>query len=122
MERLVLEPGPDHPISIAPNPKHVLVSAGDQTIAETPRAVTLLESGYPGVQYIPREDVDMSLLERSEHRTYCPYKGDCSYYNIRVGDQLVANAVWTYEAPYAAVSEIQGRLAFYPNKVELVER
>jgi uncharacterized protein (DUF427 family) len=122
MERVVLEPGPDHPISIAPNPKRVVVSAAGQTIAETPRAVTLLESGYPAVQYIPREDVDMTLLERSEHRTYCPYKGDCSYYDIRVGDELVANAVWTYETPYAAVSEIQGRLAFYPNKVELVER
>jgi uncharacterized protein (DUF427 family) len=122
MERVVLEPGPDHPISIAPNPKRVVVSTGDHPIAETARAVTLLESGHPGVQYLPREDVDMSLLERSEHRTYCPYKGDCSYYDIRVGDELVANAVWTYETPYAAVSEIQGRLAFHPNKVELAER
>jgi uncharacterized protein (DUF427 family) len=117
----VKTPGPDHPITIERNRGRVVVSVGGRVIADTRAALTLREASYPPVQYIPRKDVDMSLLERTEHATYCPYKGDCAYYSIPVGGQRAANAVWTYEAPYAAVAEIKDHLAFYPDRVDAVE-
>ena len=79
------------------------------------------EAAYPAVQYIPRKDVDMALLDRTDHTTYCPYKGDCSYYSIPLGGERSVNAVWSYEAPYAAVAPIKDYLAFYPNRVDAIE-
>jgi uncharacterized protein (DUF427 family) len=111
-------PGPDHPITIEPNASRVVISAGGRVIADTKEALTLQEAKYPPVQYIPRKDVDMSLLERTDHATYCPYKGDCSYYSIPAGGERSDNAVWTYEAPYAAVAQIKDYLAFYPDRVD----
>ena len=74
----------------------------------------LTKESYPPVQYIPRKDVDMTLLARTDHTTYCPYKGDCAYYSIPLGGVRSTNAVWTYESPYAAVAAIRAYLAFYP--------
>lgn len=114
-------PGPDHPITIEANPLRVVVSVGGRTVADTREALTLREAGYGAVQYIPRKDVDMSLLERTDHATYCPYKGDCAYYSIPLGGERSANAVWTYEAPYPAVAEINGHVAFYPDRVDAIK-
>ncbi len=114
-------PGPDHPITIAPNPKRLIVSVAGRIVAATREALTVREAGYPPVQYIPREDVDMSLLQRTDHSTYCPYKGDCVYYSIPSGGERSVNAVWTYEAPYAAVAAIRDYLAFYPDRVDAIE-
>jgi uncharacterized protein (DUF427 family) len=114
-------PGADHPITIECNPARVVVSVAGRVIADTREALTLREATYPAVQYIPRKDVDMALLERTEHRTYCPYKGDCTYYRIPIGGERSANAVWTYEAPFTAVALIKDHLAFYPDRVDLVE-
>src|ERR1700681_4051316 len=100
-------PGPDHPITIERNPKRVVVSTGGRVLADSRDAMILREAGYPAVQYIPRRDVDMTLLERSAHATYCPYKGDCAYYNIASGGERTLNAVWTYETPYDAVAAIR---------------
>jgi uncharacterized protein (DUF427 family) len=111
-------PGPDHPITIESNPARVVISVADRIIADTRKALTLQEAAYPAVQYIPRQDVDMSLLERTDHSTYCPYKGDCSYYSVPIGGDKSVNAAWSYEAPYAAVAEIKDHLAFYPNRVD----
>jgi Uncharacterized protein conserved in bacteria len=113
-------PGPDHPISIEPNPARVTVSVAGRTVADTRRALTLKEASYGAVQYIPREDVDMTLLERTDHHTYCPYKGDCAYYSIPLGAERSLNAVWTYEAPYAAVAAIKDHVAFYPQRVDAI--
>ena len=88
---------------------------------DTRDALTLRESTYPPVQYIPRKDVDLTLLERTYHATYCPYKGDANYFNIPSGGDRSANAVWTYEEPYAAVAAIKDRLAFYPDRVDPIE-
>jgi uncharacterized protein (DUF427 family) len=90
-------------------------------IADTRDSLTLREAEYPEVYYIPRKDVQMSLLERTDHATYCPYKGDCAYYSIPIGGDKSTNAVWTYEAPYAAVAAIKDYLAFYPDRVEVIE-
>ena len=119
--RPVWVPGPDHPIAIDRNPNRVMVSAGGRVIADTVNALTLREAGYPAVQYIPREDVDMALLEPSDHQTYCPYKGDCSYFSIANGDERLVNAVWSYEMPFPAVSSIGGHLAFYRDRVDFFE-
>jgi uncharacterized protein (DUF427 family) len=113
-------PGPDHPITIERNASRVVVWVGGRIIADTQQALTLREAKYPAVQYIPRNDVDMSLLVRTDHATYCPYKGDAAYYDISVGGKHSANAVWTYEAPYAAVADINNYLAFYPDRVDAI--
>ena len=119
--RPILTPGPDHPISISPNPRRVRVWAAEMLIADTANALTLSEAGYPPVHYIPRSDVDMNRLERTDHESYCPYKGDASYYSVVALGAAGANAGWTYEQPYAAVSPIAGHLAFYPSSVSVTE-
>jgi uncharacterized protein (DUF427 family) len=111
-------PGPDHPISIEANPSHVVVTAGGRIIADTRDALTLREATYPAVQYIPRRDVDFGALRRTKHSTFCPYKGDASYYSISVGGDRSINAVWTYETPFEAMAEISGYVAFYPDRVD----
>ncbi len=115
------QPGPDHPITIARNDKRVRVTFAGKTIADTTRALSLKEARYPAVNYIPRADVDMAALTRSEHKSHCPYKGDANYFGIGVDGKSAANAVWTYEAPYAAVAEIKDHLAFYPDRVDAIE-
>jgi uncharacterized protein (DUF427 family) len=111
-------PGPDHPISIEANPSRVTVRVGSRVIADTRDALTLREASYPPVQYIPRRDVDMSALTRSTHTTYCPYKGDASYYDIPAGGSRSINAVWTYETPFEATAQIKGYVAFYADRVD----
>ncbi len=112
-------PGPDHPITITQNPRRVRVTAGDIVIAETTKALTLKEAKYPAVQYVPRQDANMALLERTDRVTHCPYKGDASYFSIKADGKTLDNAIWTYETPFPAMAEIAGRLAFYPNKVRI---
>ncbi len=118
--RQVLIPGPDHPITVAPNPRRVVVTANGKVIADTTAALTLREASYPAVQYIPRADADLTALERSGHHSYCPYKGEASYFTIP-GIEQGENAIWTYETPYEAVAEIEGHLAFYPDRVTIEE-
>jgi uncharacterized protein (DUF427 family) len=101
-------------------PVRVVVSVAGSTVADTKEALTLREASYPPVWYIPRKDVNMSLLERSEHTTYCPYKGDCAYYSIPIGGSRSVNAVGTYEQPYSAIAEIKGYIAFYPTRVDAI--
>jgi uncharacterized protein (DUF427 family) len=121
IERSVRIPGPDHPITIESHPKHVVVAYRGDVIADTHQALRLTEATYPGVLYIPRADVKMTRLTRSEQKTYCPYKGECSYYSLPAGDARAVNAVWTYETPYESVAAIREHLAFYPDRVEITE-
>lgn len=114
-------PGPDHPITITQNPRRVRVTAGDIVIAETSKALTLREAKYPAVQYVPRQDANMALLERTDRVTHCPYKGDANYYSVKADGKTLDNAIWTYETPYPAMTEISGHLAFYPDKVKIEE-
>ena len=114
-------PGADHPITVEPNPARIVVKLGGKVIADTREALTLREAAYPAVLYIPRKDTDMTLLERTEHTTYCPYKGDCSYFSIPSGGERSVNSVWTYEHPYTAVAAIKDHLAFYPDRVDSIE-
>jgi uncharacterized protein (DUF427 family) len=114
-------PGPDHPITIAPSASRVRVMLGGKVIADTRRALTLRETSLPAVHYIPREDVDMTLLSRTAHATHCPYKGDASYFTVSVNGRAAENAAWSYEQPFPAMSTIAGRLAFYPERVDGIE-
>jgi len=120
--RPVLTPGPDHPISVEPEPGRIVVKAAGRTLVDTRRALKLREANYPPVFYIPRDDVDMRLLKRTKHVTYCPYKGKCNYYSIPSAGERSLNAVWTYEEPYDAVHEIKEHIAFYPDRVDSIER
>ncbi len=113
-------PDAEHPITVEPNPERVVVTVAGRVVADTRAALTLREASYPPVQYIPRRDIDMALLERTEHATYCPYKGDCAYYSIPLGGERAVNAAWTYEDPYDAVATIKGHIAFYPNRVDSI--
>lgn len=115
-------PGPDHPIAITPNPRRVRVTADGKAIADSTSALALKEASYPVVNYIPRADVDMTLLTRTAHTTHCPYKGDASYYSIEIDGKTIENAVWSYETPFPAMNAIKEYLAFYPNKVKIEEQ
>jgi uncharacterized protein (DUF427 family) len=119
--RTIKIPGPDHPITVARNPKRVVVTLNGQVIADTTDALTLREASYPAVQYIPRKDVDMAALERSATNSWCPYKGEASYFSIPAGGERSVDAIWTYETPHEAVAEIKDHLAFYPNRIDAIE-
>lgn len=114
-------PGPDHPITIEKNPDRMIVTAGGKVVADTRDALSLQEAAYAAVQYIPRDDVDLGLLQPSDHETYCPFKGEATYYSIPAGGEASVNAVWTYENPYDAVAEIRDHVAFYPDRVDSIE-
>lgn len=113
--------GPEHPISITQSDRRIIVKVAGQLVADTNAALRLEEASYPSVLYIPRADVDMSKLQHTAHSTYCPYKGDCSYYSIPSGGAKSSNAVWSYEKPYASVIKIRQYLAFYPTRVDSIE-
>jgi len=117
-EREIKQPGPEHPITIRPNPARLTVSIAGQVLADTTRALTLQEADYPPVQYIPLADVASSLFEPSDHATYCPYKGEAGYYSIPAGGERSVNAVWYYADPYPAVAEIKDHVAFYTDRVD----
>jgi uncharacterized protein (DUF427 family) len=121
MEKTIKIPGPDHPITIEKSPSRVVVSIAGRIVADTRDALTVREAKYPPVHYIPRKDVDMSLLERTDHATYCPYKGDSAYYSIPLGGERSTNAVWTYESPYESVASIKDHVAFYPDRIDSIE-
>lgn len=113
---------PTHPITVTPNPNRVRVLFGGRIVADTVKALDLKEANYPVVVYVPRADVDFSLLKRTAHSTHCPYKGDASYFSIEVGGKIAENAIWSYEAPKSDMREIAGFVAFYPNRVEAIEQ
>jgi uncharacterized protein (DUF427 family) len=112
-------PGPDHQISIVPSTDRVLVRSGGTTIADSRSTLVLRETNYPPVRYVPLADVDRSLLVASDLTTYCPYKGDASYYSVISDREGGTDAVWFYDQPYPAVSEIKDHVAFYPDRVEI---
>ena len=115
------EPGPDHPITIAPNDKRVRVIFAGKTIADSKRALLMHEANHPPRLYIPRADADMGVLQPTAHHSHCPYKGDANYFSIAVDGRSADNAVWTYEAPYPAVKEIADHLCFFTSKVDEIE-
>ncbi|APE17325.1 DUF427 domain-containing protein [Mycolicibacterium pallens] len=117
--REIKEPTAEHPITITPTAGRVQVRVNGALVADTRAALGLAESTYPVVQYIPLGDVDPAVLSCTDTRTYCPYKGEASYYSVNAGGTTVEDAIWTYEEPYPAVAAIAGHVAFYPNKADI---
>jgi uncharacterized protein (DUF427 family) len=120
-DKPIMQPGPDHPISVEPNSARVVVTVAGKMLADSERALTLREADYPPVQYIPLDDVDRSLLLETDHASYCPFKGDASYYSVPLGGERSVNAVWVYHEPYDAVAEIKDHVAFYPDRIDSLE-
>lgn len=120
MAQDVRVPGPDHSITIEPTRGQVVVRVGDQVIARTSAALTLRESSYPEVQYVPLVDVDPAVLRSSPTTTYCPYKGTAAYHDLQTADgRRIPDALWRYEEPYPAVAEIADHVAFHPDRAEV---
>jgi uncharacterized protein (DUF427 family) len=120
MSRTVKIPDETHPITVRPTGARVTVTVNGTKVAETDQALSLAESTYPVIQYVPLADVDQSLLQRTPTHTYCPYKGEASYYSLRTPDgHTETDLIWTYEEPYDAVAEIVGHAAFYPDRAEV---
>jgi uncharacterized protein (DUF427 family) len=120
-DRPVLKPSEKHPITVTPTAGRVVVTAGGKVVADSRAALTLQESTYPAVQYVPLTDVDESLLERTATESYCPFKGDASYYSIPAGGDKAVDSVWEYQNPHEAVAEIKGHIAFYPDRVDAIK-
>jgi uncharacterized protein (DUF427 family) len=111
-------PGPDHPITLERSSSPVTVRSGSVVIAETTRALEMREASYPAVLYIPLDDVEQSFLRRSDHHTWCPYKGEASYFDIIDGEKPdLTAAVWYYDDPFLAVADIKDHVAFYADRV-----
>jgi uncharacterized protein (DUF427 family) len=119
-DKPVKQPGPEHPITIDANPARVVVTVAGQIVASSRRALTLREVDYPPVQYIPMADIEESLLAPSDHVSYCPFKGDASYFSVPAGGERSRNAAWVYREPYPAVAGIKDHVAFYPDRVDAI--
>jgi len=116
----VLVPGPGHPIDIEQSPARVTVQHGGRVVADTRRALTLREAKYPPVHYVPRADVAPDVLAPSSHTSWCPFKGKATYYDLKVGDEVVPDAVWTYLKPHKAVAELVDHVAFYADRIDSI--
>jgi uncharacterized protein (DUF427 family) len=119
--KLVLTPGRRHPLTVRPARARVVVRVAGQVIADSRSALTLREADHPPVHYLPRQDVDMTALERADHESYCPFTGDAAYYSIPAAGERGVHAVWTYEAPHEVAGRIKDHLAFYPNRMDSIE-
>lgn len=120
MSKTVLQPTAEHPITIEPTGSRVTVTVLGQTVADTTSALSLAEASYPVIQYVPLADVDERLLRRTDTTTYCPFKGDASYYDVVAPDGATeADVIWEYQQPHDAVKEIAGHVAFYSNRAEI---
>jgi uncharacterized protein (DUF427 family) len=120
IDRPIRIPGRVHPITITAAPSRIRVIVAGKTIADSRHALILQEASYPPVYYIPRTDLDLTLVERTTHSSYCPYKGDAAYFSIPAGGERSANAIWTYEAPHGPVAEIKDHVAFYSDRVDQI--
>ena len=112
---------PDYPLEIAPADKSVRVTLGGEVIAESNDAFVMTESNYGPAYYIPMGDVRLDLMEKTDHSSHCPFKGDASYWTINAGGQTAENAVWSYETPFDEVALIRETMSFYTTKVDAIE-
>jgi len=112
---------PDYPLTVEPAPQAIRITFGGETVAESRSALVMHEADYGPVYYIPREDVRTDLLARTDHSTYCPFKGDAAYWSLAAGGRTAENAVWSYETPFDEVAAIRGAMSFYPSKVDAID-
>lgn len=110
-----------HAIRIEKHPKRVTVTWNGSVVAETKQALVLKEGPLPPAYYVPRQDVHVSYLQRTDHSTHCPFKGEASYFSVTVNGKTADNAVWTYENPIDDVAAIKDHLSFYKEKMDAIE-
>ena len=106
-------------ITVTPFPRAVSVTAAGGVIAESRNALELREGSYPPVLYIPKADIDMARLAKTATASHCPHKGDASYWSVDTAEGTLADAGWSYDAPFDQVAEIKDHIAFYPSKVRI---
>ncbi len=109
---------PDYRVDLKPNAERIRVRFNGEIVSDSRRTLVVHETKHDPVIYFPREDVRFELLERTRHQTFCPFKGDASYWSLRVGDRIEKNAVWSYESPFDEVAGLKDYIAFYPDRVE----
>ena len=111
---------PDYRVDLEPNSQRIHVSLAGETLADSTQTLTVRETKHDPVVYFPKQDVRFDLLEGTQHTTFCPFKGDASYWTARVRDgQLVEdNVVWGYADPFDEVAKLKGYVSFYPDRVE----
>ena len=113
----IKEPNAGHPITIEPTKGRVQVRVDGELVADTTAALQLREATLPVVQYIPLADVVQDRLTRTDTSSYCPFKGEASYYSVTTCDgNTVDDVIWTYEQPYPAVAEIAGHVRLLPQQ------
>ena len=112
---------PGHRVDLSPVRQRVRVTFAGETIADSSHPVAVDESNHGRVLYLPRADVRMDLLTRTEHTSHCPFKGDASYWTVTVGDKTAQNAVWSYEQPFDEAAGLRDLLAFYPDRVDAID-
>jgi uncharacterized protein (DUF427 family) len=114
---------PEHRVDLLPETHRVRVTFAGQIIADSADAVRCEETGHEPVHYVPEKDVHLELMRPTEHKTYCPFKGDCSYWTIEIGGgkERAENAVWGYRAPYDEAIGLAGHYAFYKSRVDAIE-
>ena len=114
------EKNPDYLIRLAPAGLKVEVRLNGHTVAKTEKALELFEADHAPVLYIPRGDVSSEYVQRSDHSSWCPYKGRASYYAVRTPKGEAEDAAWSYEDPFVQMADIKDMIAFYPDKVEII--
>lgn len=110
------KPDKNHPITISPYAGEVVISLNETEVARSRNALALDEADFRTIYYLPRNDVNMALLAKSDRTTYCPYKGDAAHYTVTAKGEQVRHLAWSYEEAYPAVSEISDFVAFYPKR------
>jgi uncharacterized protein (DUF427 family) len=110
--------GPAHRLLLHPFPRRVRARFAGEVVLDTTHGAMLHESNILPRFYVPLEDVRADLLERTDHSTHCPFKGDASYWSVRVGDRVAENAVWTYEDPIDEARWLRGLVSVYPERMD----
>jgi uncharacterized protein (DUF427 family) len=106
------------PPRIEPTDRRVRVIVGGVTVADTTHALRVLETASPPTFYIPPSDVRLDLLEAASGHTVCEWKGEASYWSIRIGERMWRSAAWSYPEPKATFEAIRDHLAFYAGRVD----
>ncbi len=110
----------DYEIRFVPSDKRIRVEFNGTWVADSSNAMVVYETRVPPMYYFPIDDVRMDFLERTDHRTHCPFKGNASYWSLKVGGEEVENAVWAYEEPYSDAEQLAGYVSFYQSKVSAI--
>ena len=110
---------PDYRVDLKPSRERLRIRFEGQLLAESTSTLLVNETKHVPVVYFPREDIHFEHLERTAHSTFCPFKGEASYWTLRANGRVEENAVWSYEAPFGEVAELKDYLAFYPDHIEL---